>query len=82
MPRTTKPGTVQIRVIADQDQTEDFSRKLCGFLKSNGMEVIDCTPDYRDYEDEGRKKFFVTAIPKRRMNHSATGSAPVSRGGQ
>lgn len=66
MEGTTKPGTIQIRVIADANQTEDFSRKLSGFLRSNGLDVIECSPDFDDRFDTGRKKFHVVAIPRNR----------------
>jgi len=58
------PGTVELRVIADDDKTESFSIKLAGFLKSNGYEVISRSSDSPDRNDPRRMKFFVTAIPK------------------
>lgn len=63
MGRRTLPGTIQIRVIADQDKTEEFSEKLTEFLEGEGMEVIECTPDFNDRYDESRRKFHVVAIP-------------------
>jgi len=63
MGRGTLPGTLQIRVIADQDQTEKISQLLVDFLNKHDMEVIDCTPDFSDRYDESRKKFHIVAIP-------------------
>jgi hypothetical protein len=54
---------VQIRVIADQDKTETFSERLIEFLEGEGMQIIECTPDYNDRYDASRKKFHITAIP-------------------
>ena len=63
MGRRTLPGTIQIRVIADQDKTEAFSEKLTSFLEGEGLEVIECTSDFADRFDEERRKFHVVAIP-------------------
>jgi hypothetical protein len=74
----TLPGTVEMRVVADGDQTEDLSRKISGFLKSNGFNVISCSADHPDRNDPMRRKFHIVAIPKRRsvlsFNHSETGA--------
>ena len=64
MGRGTMPGTVQIRVIADKDQTEQLSQRLTAFLKTEGLEVIECTSDYNDRFDAERRKFHVVAIPR------------------
>ncbi|PKN97974.1 MAG: hypothetical protein CVU42_13710 [Chloroflexi bacterium HGW-Chloroflexi-4] len=57
-------GTLELRIIADEDKTESFYTKLAGFLKSNGYEVISRSSDRPDTNDPRRMKFFVTAIPK------------------
>lgn len=64
MGRGTMPGTVQIRVIADKEQTEQLSQKLTAFLKDQGLEVIECTSDFTDRFDAERRKFHVVAIPR------------------
>jgi hypothetical protein len=65
MKGSTLPGTVQIRVITDKQDAEDFSRKLSGFLRSNGMIVIDLTSDFPDkFDPENRVKFHISAVPK------------------
>lgn len=63
MARETMPGTVQIRVLSDAEHSEELSRDLVEFLKSRGMEVIDCTPDFVDRYDPTRRKFHIVAIP-------------------
>lgn len=63
MGRRTLPGTLQIRVIVDQEKSEEISERLISFLEGQGMEVIQCTPDYVDRDDETRRKFHVVAIP-------------------
>lgn len=63
MARTTMKHVVQLRVIADPDQTESLAKGLDEFFRSKGMTVIDCTPDSRDKFNEDRAKFFMTAMP-------------------
>jgi len=58
------PGTIELRVIADEDKTESFSIKLAGFLKSNGYEVVSRSAGRPDRNDPSRMRFFVVAIPK------------------
>ena len=63
MGRRTLPGTIQIRVIADHDKTEEFSKRLTSFLEGEGLQVIECTSDFVDRFDKERRKFHVVAIP-------------------
>jgi hypothetical protein len=65
MSRQVLPGTLQIRVIADKDKTEEVSKKLITFLEGEAMEVVECTPDFADRFDDGRRKFHITAIPSK-----------------
>lgn len=61
---TTLPGTLQIRVTADKQDTEDISRKLGGFLKSSGYVVVSQSTDFQDKADQGRAIFHTVAVPK------------------
>ena len=63
MPRSTLPGTVQVRVIADASVTEKISVTLTKALESIDLQVIDCTTDYIDRYDPNRRKFYLIAIP-------------------
>ena len=64
MKGSTLPGTVQMRVLIDKEEAEDFSRKLSGFLRSNGMNVVGVSSDFPDRYDPDRVKFHVTAVPR------------------
>ena len=60
----TLPGTVQVRVNMDKDTAEDFSRRLSGFLRSNGFRVVSLSTDYPDKTDPARVIFHAVAVPR------------------
>lgn len=68
MGKHTLPGTIQIRVAIDADNSESFSTDLRRWLEERGQKVVECTADYNDPVDPTRKKFFVTAIPQEIWN--------------
>jgi hypothetical protein len=72
MGRSTQKGVVQVRVIADPDQTESLSGKLIEMLESIGFTVIQCSSDYPDKFDDGRRKFHVTAMPNQQEKTDET----------
>ena len=61
---STLPGTLQIRVTADKQDTEDFSQKLGGFLKSSGYVVVSQSTDFQDKADQARAIFHTVAVPR------------------
>jgi len=65
MQSSTLPGTVQIRVIIDKSDAEDFSRRLSGFLRSNGFRIVSLSTDYPDKTDPARVIFHAVAVPRK-----------------
>jgi len=61
---TALPGTLQIKVTADKQDTEGFSKKLGDFLKASGYNVVSLTTDFQDKADPGRAIFHTVAVPK------------------
>ena len=68
------PGTLQIRVIVDSDQSEEISKKFIDFLEDQQMRVVECSPDYLDRFDADRRKFHITAIPLNTINNLNPGA--------
>lgn len=65
MGRTTEKGVVQVRVVADPDQTEGLAKAITKALEGSGLKVIQTSTDYPDRFDDGRRKFHITAMPER-----------------
>lgn len=66
MQSSTLPGTVQIRVIIDKGDAEDFSRRLSGFLRSDGFSMVSLSTDFPTKTDPGRVTFHAVAVPRNR----------------
>lgn len=61
--RQTLPGTIQLIIIADEEETEEVATRLSGLLESLDKEMIQITANSPDRFDPARKKFHITAIP-------------------
>lgn len=61
--RTTLPGTVQLRVIADEGDTERLAEVLHKALEEAEFSVITTTVDAEDRFDSTRRKFHIIAVP-------------------
>ena len=61
--RQTLPGTIQLVIIADEEETEEIATRLSDFLETLNKEVIQITANSPDRFDPARKKFHITAIP-------------------
>ena len=67
MAKSTVPGVVQLRVIADPDQYETVSGILSEAFNESGMQVIQCSRPVQDRYEEDRVKFHVVAIPNQKV---------------
>ena len=62
--RYTTPGTVQVRILTDIEDTDKIAALIACALKDADYNVIDCSGEFPDRMDpDHRRKVHITAIP-------------------
>jgi hypothetical protein len=62
--RYTTPGTVQVRILTDIEDTDKIAALITHAIKDAGYNVIDCSGQFPDRMDpDHRRKVHITAIP-------------------